>query len=260
MSGFYYDKNQVLDDTGWDIQSSGSSRWWAMGLGLLLIVAAVAYPYFQKRNQIRKLKDATVWVLSEFGTGSGFFINANGELLTNHHVVVDKAGKKSSRIKVILNAGTDRRTEFDAGIVTLGSLDPKSEENRNIRGDWALLKLTTKTLPPDLSFLKRSERPAVSPDEVYSLGFPDQGDDPTEVEVSVNSGSVVKVDKQNEQEQRIDHKSGLDHGMSGGPLVLKETFEVVGINTLVRRTEVEKYDYALPITSLPADVLKRFGQ
>ena len=259
MSGFYYERNQVLDDTGWDLQGAGSKRWLMMGLGVALILVALSYPYFQDRREIRRLKAATVWVLSDFGTGSGFFINSQGDLLTNHHVVVDKTGKKSNSIKVIIHSGTDQRAELDASIVTLGGADPKAEENGNIRGDWALLKLE-ETPPAEISFLQKTEQQVSSTDDVYSLGFPDQGDAATEVEVSVNSGSVRKVDKSANQELRIDHQSGLDFGMSGGPLVLKETLEVVGINTMIRSSEVAKYDYALPITSLPADVLNRFGK
>lgn len=263
MSGFYYEKNQVLDDTGWDLQSTGSSRLWLMGMGALMIVASLAYPYFQNRREIEQIKSAVVYVQSDFGTGSGFFINANGELLTNHHVVVDKAGKKSASVKVILHSGNEQRKEFSARITSLGRVDPKAEQEGNPQGDWALLQL--ESAPEGLSYLTlpEEEKNVSEADEVRALGFP-KGEAYATSEfgpkVSVKTGSVTRLDEQGGRPYRISHNSALDEGMSGGPLVLKGTVSVLGINTMGTLTSRAPEDYALPISSLPSDVLKRFGQ
>lgn len=263
MSGFYYERNQVLDDTGWDFQPAGFSRRWLMGLGILLILVAVAYPYLQSGRETEHLKAASVYVRSDFGIGSGFFINAKGEVLTNHHVVVDKAGTKSSSVKVILYSGTEERKEFSAKIISLGRVDPKAEEKGNLQGDWALLQVQSP--PVGLSYLTLPEEGKVvtEADEVRALGFP-KGEEYTTGEygpkVSVKTGTVTRADTQGNRLVRLTHNTALDEGMSGGPLVLKGTTSVIGINTMVTIASRAPEDYALPISSLPADILKRFGE
>lgn len=262
MSGFYYERNQVLDDTGWNLQPANSYKWWVIALGIFFVVAGVAYPYMQNQRGIEHLKAASVFIQSDFGSGSGFIINASGEVLTNQHVLVDKAGKKSASVKVITYCGTEQRQELKAKITSVGQVDPKAEEVGNVQGDWALLQIEHP--PANLSFLSLPKNGILptEADEIRALGFPkgevyatgDMGP-----KVSVKTGSVTRLDEQGGQPYRITHNAALDNGMSGGPLVLKGTSSVVGINTMATVNSRAPEDYALPISSLPADVLKRFG-
>src|SRR5690242_9468507 len=64
---------------------------------------------------VAKLKDATVFIESGDGEGSGFLIHRDGErgyIATNNHVVADAAGGK---VNVYFNSGTreERKTPGD---------------------------------------------------------------------------------------------------------------------------------------------------
>ena len=268
MSGFYYERNQVLDDTGWDIKSSGSSRWWLMGLGLLLILAAVAYPYFQKRGVLGQQKAAVVQVQCRFegkeevSEGSGFFINSSGDLLTNLHVVQD-AGRKIAKIEVRLNSGTKdvetlpAEVVFPTGRVDLDKLESLSK-------DWALLKLKDKPRTP-LTFLTLVpiETQLDEDTKVQSIGFP-RGSavatNPNGPRVARESGQIVRYPDEKDSVYLIEHNAAYDKGSSGGPLVVEGSTEVVGINTWGLKGDMKTQFYSLPIRSLPQNVLKRFGQ
>ncbi|MBT8046974.1 MAG: DegQ family serine endoprotease [Xanthomonadales bacterium] len=140
------------------------------------------------------------------GAGSGFILESNGYIITNHHVVED-----ADQIIVRM---ADRR-EFEAELI--GS-DPLS--------DIALLKIDAKNLPTlklgDSKVLKRGEW-------VVAIGSPFNFDQ------SVTAGIVSAKGRSNNRQQYvpfIQTDVAINQGNSGGPLLNMEG-EVVGINSWI---------------------------
>jgi len=140
------------------------------------------------------------------GAGSGFIIESDGYIITNHHVV-DGADEIIVRM-------ADRR-EFQAELI--GS-DPLS--------DVALLKIDEKNLPTlklgDSKSLRRGEW-------VVAIGSPFNFDQ------SVTAGIVSAKGRGNNQQQYvpfIQTDVAINRGNSGGPLINLDG-EVVGINSWI---------------------------
>jgi serine protease Do len=140
------------------------------------------------------------------GAGSGFIIESDGYIITNHHVVEDA--------DEIIVRMADRR-EFEAELI--GS-DPLS--------DVALLKIDAKNLPT----LKFGDSKALKPGEwVVAIGSP------FNFEQSVTAGIVSAKGRSTNQQQYvpfIQTDVAINRGNSGGPL-LNLDGEVVGINSWI---------------------------
>jgi len=140
------------------------------------------------------------------GAGSGFIIEADGYIMTNHHVV-----EGADEIIVRL---ADRR-EFEAELI--GS-DPLS--------DVALLKIDANDLPT----LKLGDSDVLRPGEwVVAIGSP------FNFEQSVTAGIVSAKGRSTNQQQYvpfIQTDVAINRGNSGGPL-LNLDGEVVGINSWI---------------------------
>ena len=143
------------------------------------------------------------------GTGSGIIFDAEGYILTNHHVVVGR-----ERIRVVLH---DER-EYEARVV--GS-DPKS--------DLAVLKIDA----PDLQALNFGDSDALEVgDWVLAVGSP------FGLEQTVTHGIVSAKGRTRipgvelEYQDFIQTDAAINPGNSGGPL-LNLRGEVVGVNTAI---------------------------
>ena len=140
------------------------------------------------------------------GAGSGFIIESDGYIITNHHVI-DGADEIIIRM-------ADRR-EFEAELI--GS-DPLS--------DVALLKVDAKGLPT----LKLGDSEKLRPGEwVVAIGSPFNFDQ------SVTAGIVSAKGRSTNQQQYvpfIQTDVAINRGNSGGPL-LNLDGEVVGINSWI---------------------------
>ena len=140
------------------------------------------------------------------GAGSGFILESDGYVITNHHVV-DGADQIIVRL-------ADRR-EFEAELI--GS-DPLS--------DIALLKIDAKRLPT----LKLGDSEGLRPGEwVVAIGSPFNFDQ------SVTAGIVSAKGRSTNQQQYvpfIQTDVAINRGNSGGPL-LNMDGEVVGINSWI---------------------------
>lgn len=156
------------------------------------------------------LEPAVVEVISTLpqgmAEGTGFFIAADGELLTNAHVV-----NGATQVKVRLAGETTARAATVVGADT--------------NADVALLKVTGLTDAPvaKLGTIKSTK----VGDPVVAIGFALglQGD-PT-----VTSGIVSATDRSLEQlTGLIQTDAAINHGNSGGPLA-NAAGEVIGINT-----------------------------
>ena len=140
------------------------------------------------------------------GAGSGFIIESDGYIVTNHHVV-------EGADEIIVRMA-DRR-EFKAEVV--GS-DPLS--------DIALLKVEAEDLPT----LEFGDSEALKPGEwVVAIGSPFRFDQ------SVTAGIVSAKGRSNAQQQYvpfIQTDVAINRGNSGGPL-LNLDGEVVGVNSWI---------------------------
>lgn len=140
------------------------------------------------------------------GAGSGFIMESDGYIITNHHVIED-----ADQIIVRM---ADRR-EFEAELI--GS-DPLS--------DIALLKIDARNLP----VLKLGNSKTLRPGEwVVAIGSPFNFDQ------SVTAGIVSAKGRSTNQQQYvpfIQTDVAINQGNSGGPL-LNMDGEVVGINSWI---------------------------
>ncbi len=141
------------------------------------------------------------------GAGSGFIYEADGYILTNHHVIED-----ADEIIVRL---ADRR-EFEAELIG-------SDESSDI----AVLKIEAET---DLPFLRLGESDSLKAGEwVAAIGSP------FNFEQSVTAGIVSAKGRSNRAQQYvpfIQTDVAINRGNSGGPL-LNMDGEVVGINSWI---------------------------
>lgn len=139
--------------------------------------------------------------------GSGFIISADGEIVTNHHVV---AG--ATRVVVKLADGRS----FDAKVV--GS-DPLT--------DIALLKVSTDEDLPVVAFGTSDTMRAG--DEVFAVGNPfGLGNTVTAGIVSAMSRNI----NSGPYDDFIQTDAAINRGNSGGPLFNNDG-EVIGVNTMI---------------------------
>jgi serine protease Do len=149
------------------------------------------------------------------GMGSGFFIEKEGLILTNHHVV-DGAGE----ILVTIEDGHRREKEFEAKLI--GS-DPKT--------DIALLKVIQKDGESlDFPYLKFGNSDELEVGEwVVAIG------NPFGLSHTVTVGVVSAKDRSigaGPYDEYIQTDASINPGNSGGPL-MNIKGEVIGINTAI---------------------------
>lgn len=143
----------------------------------------------------------------QLSQGSGFFVTADGYVMTNAHVV-----KGADKITVVLNDGR----ELDASLV--GS-DPHT--------DVAVVKVEGKDFP--FVHFGNSDEMEIG-EWVVAIGSPFQ------LEASLTVGVVSAKGRQNlritDLEDFIQTDAAINPGNSGGPL-LNLNSEVIGINTAI---------------------------
>lgn len=193
------------------------------------------------------LKDTVVQVISLFaeynwlepyktpnqgrGTGTGFFINENGDIITNAHVVNQAAA-------VYIQIPSQGKEQFEAEVLCF-----------NPDRDLALLKIKQKDLERvktklgKISYIQLGDSDSVKRgSEVMLLGFP-LGQQSLKSTVGVVSGRESIAGRQFLQ---IDAPS--NPGNSGGPC-LTSGGKVIGILT-AGITEAQNVNYVIPINEL----------
>jgi serine protease Do len=163
-------------------------------------------------------------------SGSGFFISAGGEILTNNHVI-----EEADRIRIRLEDGT----EYDVEVV---GRDPAT--------DIALLRVED----PDREFpyLALGESQSVRVAEwVMAVGNPLQMAHTVTVGVVSAKGRVLGLsDSGSSFEDFIQTDAAINLGNSGGPLV-NLSGQVIGINTAINAAG-QNLGFAVPV-----DIAKR---
>jgi serine protease Do len=160
------------------------------------------------------------------GTGSGFFIAADGWVITNAHVVGDS---------------TDVDVRTADGVIRKATVQRVDEAL-----DLALLKTA-----PSSAWLKVSSSDADMAADVCTVGFPNanvQGVEPKYTAGTVSSLSGVRDDP-NEYQTTVP----VQPGNSGGPLVDMKSGAVVGVVcSILRADEAENVSYAIKVSKLNA--------
>ncbi|HSB13392.1 MAG TPA: trypsin-like peptidase domain-containing protein [Bryobacteraceae bacterium] len=158
------------------------------------------------------------------GSGSGFIVNAEGQIVTNNHVV--SGGRQ---IKVIL---ADKST-YEARVLF------NDEAN-----DLALLKITPRKKLPFLR-LGDSDQLQVG-QKVLAIGNPFglEGTLTTGVISSLNR--TIQAEANSPMEDMIQTDAAINPGNSGGPL-LDTQGNVIGINTMIVGAANIGIGFAIPI-------------
>ena len=149
--------------------------------------------------------------------GSGFFINANGEILTNYHVIA-----AAYQLKVKLYGGTEH-----FAVSVLGY---------DIANDIAVIKIDM----VGNSYLEFSDKAVKTGDPVYALGSP------MGIDNMFTSGIVSNPLKNINGNLCIGFTSPISPGNSGGPLV-DASGKVVGIVTQQVK-DAQNTNFAFPIS------------
>lgn len=198
-------------------------RFAAGALAIACHCAALAAP------DIERLENSLVRVIVEQGdgviAGSGFVLNADGQIATNHHVV---NGHK--RIAVYFSRSDDLHsarplwtsTELDLAVIEIEG------------GHWIPMPVTG-SMPSKGA-------------PVYALGFPGDADLWNEqgiaLDATVTNGILSRAFRgawHRRELTLLQHSAAINPGNSGGPL-LDECGRVIGINTSAPAVEVTDAD------------------
>jgi S1-C subfamily serine protease len=181
------------------------------------------------------IESATVFVISENTTGTGFFINER-QILTNRHVV-EPAVRKGQGDRILINNNALGKVH-QAKLVAYSS----KGSDEGYQEDLAVIELVDD--PGRHGVLKLSQNEPKRADRVAAWGYPGfiiqtdpkfqellQGDLDTVPEIVYSEG-VVSVIQDSAGKSIVNHTALLSTGNSGGPLVNKNG-NVVGINTWI---------------------------
>jgi serine protease Do len=185
-------------------------------------------------RSVRELADiygeAVVQVRTPEGLGSGFFVNADGFLITNFHVT---EGETQISVEVYSqrNGQIERKVYKQVRIVALNKF-----------ADLALLKVEDKDAPRFASVvLGDSDRLSVG-DSVFAIGSP------LGLERTVTEGILSTKTREFEGELYLQTTAQINPGNSGGPL-FNMRGEVVGV-TNMKITYGEGLGFAIPVEAV----------
>jgi len=167
-----------------------------------------------KKLDFNQIEPAVVRLQSEAGTGTGFFIHADGYVLTNAHVV-----KEADVIQGYIGSSPVIH-EFE--LYASGDV---------IDLDLAILKLVDEATFKTLKFAK--EVPELA-DTVMAIG------NPKNLGISVSKGALSRI---TEKEYQLDLT--VNPGNSGGP-VINESGDVIGVISYLLE-EVQGIGFAVNI-------------
>jgi serine protease Do len=176
------------------------------------------------QDLVKQLGESVVQVRTPGGLGSGFFINADGYLITNFHVI---EGETEISVEVYHqhNDQLDRETYKQVKI--------------NKFHDLALLQIEDKKAPKFKSVTLGSSDALTVGDSVFAIGSP------MGLERTVTSGILSTKTRQIEGELYLQTTAQINPGNSGGPL-FNLAGEVVGV-TNMKITFGEGLGFAIPV-------------
>ena len=184
-------------------------------------------PAHDVQDLVRQIGGAVVQVRTPEGLGSGFFINADGYLITNFHVI---EGETEISVEVYhQNDGQLARDTYkQVRIVAINKFH-----------DLALLHIEDKSAPKFKSVsLGNADALAVG-DPVFAIGSP------LGLERTMTQGIVSTKTRELEGELYLQTTAQINPGNSGGPL-FNMAGEVVGV-TNMKITSGEGLGFAIPV-------------
>ena len=178
------------------------------------------------RDLVKQIGEAVVQVRTPGGLGSGFFINADGYLITNFHVI---EGETEISVEVYRQNDDqlDRETYKQVKIIAINKFH-----------DLALLHIEDKNAPK-FKYVTLGSSDALSVgDAVFAIGSP------LGLERTVTSGILSTKTRELEGELYLQTSTQINPGNSGGPL-FNLAGEVVGV-TNMKITFGEGLGFAIP--------------
>jgi serine protease Do len=166
----------------------------------------------------------------QHGVGSGFIIDANGDIITNRHVV-----QGATKVTVTMNDGK----EYPAHVV-----------GKDAQTDVAVVKLDKAPANLAVARLGDSEKLEVG-EWVVAVGSPLGLEETVTAGIVSGKGRTGKHVQMSGNRVRgyIQTDAKINPGNSGGPLVNLEG-EVVGVNTLIQVGAGGAYGFAIPVNEV----------
>jgi serine protease Do len=176
---------------------------------------------------VKLIGEAVVQVKTPGGLGSGFFINEDGYLITNFHVI---EGETEISVEVYhqRDGQLDRETYKQVKIIAINKFH-----------DLALLQIEDKSAPKFKSVTLGSADALSVGDGVFAIGSP------LGLERTVTQGILSTKTRQLEGELYLQTSTQINPGNSGGPL-FNLAGEVVGV-TNMKITFGEGLGFAIPV-------------
>ncbi len=163
----------------------------------------------------------------QVGEGSGFFIDGQGRILTNNHVI-----ENASSIKVALSDGT----QLDGKVI-----------GTDRSNDIALLQVDVSKIP-NMTYLTLADSSKVRPGQMaVALGSPFGLQGSVTVGVVSGTGRTIPGSTERQMTNIIQTDAAINPGNSGGPL-LNSSGEVIGINTAIEAA-ANGVGFAVPINT-----------
>ena len=184
-------------------------------------------PELSVREQVARMGEAVVQVRTPSGLGSGFFINEDGYLITNFHVI---EGETQISVEVYGRKGgqLERRSYREVRIVALNKFR-----------DLALLKVEDAGAPRFAAvYLGESDQLAVG-ERVFAIGSP------LGLERTVTEGIISTKTREMRGDLYLQTTAQINQGNSGGPL-FNLRGEVVGV-TNMKISFGEGLGFAIPV-------------
>jgi serine protease Do len=179
------------------------------------------------RELVKTLGSAVVQVRTPEGLGSGFFINPDGFLITNFHVVEGET-QISVEVYDVKDGQLERKSYKKVRIIALNKF-----------GDLALLHIEDKDAPKFASVpLGDSDKVSVG-DRVFAIGSP------LGLERTVTEGILSTKTREIEGGLYLQTSAQINPGNSGGPL-FNLRGEVVGV-TNMKASFGEGLGFAIPV-------------
>ena len=189
------------------------------------------------RELVQQLGEAVVQVRTPGGLGSGFFLNDEGYLITNFHVI---EGETQISIEVYhqQDGQLERKLYKQVKIIAMNKFQ-----------DLALLKIDDKD-PPRFARVQLGEADALSVGErVFAIGSP------LGLERTVTEGILSTKTRQVQGELYLQTTAQINPGNSGGPL-FNLRGEVVGV-TNMKLAYGEGLGFAIPVEAVKYFLLHR---
>jgi serine protease Do len=176
---------------------------------------------------VKQIGEAVVQVKTPGGLGSGFFINEDGYLITNFHVI---EGETEISVEVYhqRDGQLDRETYKQVKIIAINKFH-----------DLSLLKIEDKNAPKFKAVTLGSADALSVGDGVFAIGSP------LGLERTVTQGILSTKTRQLEGELYLQTSTQINPGNSGGPL-FNLAGEVVGV-TNMKITFGEGLGFAIPV-------------